>query len=119
MFHRSNAFEPGPTTQTHVCYKRHYGCTHIHFCMDAIDQSAKDFKIPLQQQSINFIGHGHLVRNKYLSKTYGPYKFFLTMLAQDNIAPRSGVHRLKTFFMNQVDKLQKDSIKANEVINHK
>lgn len=32
------------------------------------------------------------------SKTYGPYEFFLTLMAQDNIAPRYGKHRLRDFF---------------------
>ena len=39
------------------------------------------------------------------SKTYGPIEFFLTMMAQDNIAPRYGVHRLKSHFIGEVDQL--------------
>ena len=39
------------------------------------------------------------------SKTYGPIEFFLTMLGQDNIAPRYGVRRLKSFFIWEVDQL--------------
>ena len=39
------------------------------------------------------------------SKTYGPIEFFLTMLGQDNIAQRYGVHRLKSFFIWEVDQL--------------
>ena len=42
------------------------------------------------------------------SKTYGPIEFFLTMLGQDNIAPRYGVHRLKSFFVWEVDHLNKN-----------
>ncbi|MEQ9221332.1 MAG: SDR family oxidoreductase [Cyclobacteriaceae bacterium] len=38
------------------------------------------------------------------SKFYGPLEFFLTMMGQDNIAPRNGVNRLKTFFAEEVDK---------------
>ena len=49
-----------------------------------------------------------ILRTFTSSKTYGPYEFFLSMMAQDNIAPRSGVHRLKTFFMNQADDIQGD-----------
>ncbi|MBV6643452.1 MAG: SDR family oxidoreductase [Cyclobacteriaceae bacterium] len=41
------------------------------------------------------------------SKFYGPYEFFLTMMAQDNIAPRNGVYRLKTFFAEEVDHMRK------------
>lgn len=40
------------------------------------------------------------------SKTYGPYEFFLTMMAGDNVAPRYGVHRLKGFFEREVDELR-------------
>ncbi len=40
------------------------------------------------------------------SKTYGPYEFFLTMMAQDNVAPRYGVHRLESFFEREVDQLR-------------
>lgn len=41
------------------------------------------------------------------SKTYGPIEFFLTMMAQDNIAPRYGVHRLEDSFQKEVDMLSK------------
>jgi uncharacterized protein YbjT (DUF2867 family) len=34
------------------------------------------------------------------SKFYGPIEFFLTLMAEDNIAPRFGNKRLKTFFKN-------------------
>jgi len=49
----------------------------------------------------------HLIRVFTSSKTYGPIEFFLTMMAQDNIAPRYGVHRLKSEFMLEVDQLDK------------
>lgn len=39
------------------------------------------------------------------SRMYGPYEFFLSMMAQDNIAPRYGIYRLKTFFQEEVDSL--------------
>ncbi|MEM9529127.1 MAG: SDR family oxidoreductase [Bacteroidota bacterium] len=39
------------------------------------------------------------------SKSYGPFEFFLTMLAQDNIAPRYGVRRLSTYFSQAVDRI--------------
>lgn len=45
------------------------------------------------------------------SKIYGPYEFFLNMIAQDNIAPRYGSHRLQEFFKTEVDKMIK---KAND-----
>lgn len=39
------------------------------------------------------------------SKTYGPFEFFLTMLAQDNVAPKFGVHRLATHFAREADQI--------------
>lgn len=41
------------------------------------------------------------------SKTYGPFEFFLAMMARDNIAPRYGVQRLENFFTQEVDRLAK------------
>ncbi|MCR9253718.1 MAG: SDR family oxidoreductase [bacterium] len=40
-------------------------------------------------------------------KTYGPFEFFLTMMSQDNIAPRHGVHRIQSFFKWEVDQIMK------------
>ncbi len=44
-----------------------------------------------------------LARTFTSSKTYGPLEFFLTMMAQDNIGPRYGVHRLETFFEREAE----------------
>lgn len=46
-----------------------------------------------------------LMRAFTSSKTYGPYEFFLTMMAQDNVAPRYGVERLEHFFRKEADSL--------------
>ena len=46
-----------------------------------------------------------LMRTFTSSKTYGPFEFFLGMMARDNVAPRYGVHRLEQFFMQETDKL--------------
>ena len=46
-----------------------------------------------------------LMRIFTTSKTYGPIEFFLTIMGQDNIAPRFGTQRLKSFFNNEVDRL--------------
>lgn len=46
-----------------------------------------------------------LMRTFTSSKTYGPYEFFLTMMAQDNVAPRYGVERLEHFFRKEMDEL--------------
>ncbi len=41
------------------------------------------------------------------SKTYGPIEFFLTLMAEDAIAPRYGSHRLGTFFQSEMDTIKK------------
>jgi len=41
------------------------------------------------------------VRTFTTSKTYGPIEFFLTLMAEDNIAPRFGTRRLYKFFREQ------------------
>jgi len=35
-------------------------------------------------------------------KTYGPIEFFLTLMAEDNIAPTYGAHHLKDFYVQEV-----------------
>ncbi|TDK50510.1 SDR family oxidoreductase [Algoriphagus formosus] len=45
-----------------------------------------------------------MMRTFTSSKTYGPIEFFLSMMAQDNVAPRHGVHRLDAFFREEGDK---------------
>lgn len=44
-------------------------------------------------------------------KTYGPYEFFLTLMAFDNIAPQYGSYRLESFFKQQV---KSEALKALE-----
>ncbi len=44
-----------------------------------------------------------IMRTFTSSKIYGPIEFFLSMMAQDNIAPRYGVHRLESFFREEID----------------
>ena len=39
------------------------------------------------------------------SKTYGPYEFFLTAMASDNIATQYGKDKLEDFFDNEIEKL--------------
>ncbi|WP_420385866.1 SDR family oxidoreductase [Roseivirga sp.] len=46
------------------------------------------------------------LRSFFTVKTYGPYEFFLSMMSQDNIAPRYGVMRLKDFFREESDRIQ-------------
>jgi len=40
-------------------------------------------------------------------KLYGPYEFFLTMMAQDQVAPRYGVRRLRDHFIEESDRIMK------------
>lgn len=40
------------------------------------------------------------------SKTYGPIEFFLTLMAEDAIAPRYGSHRLAAFFQEEIDTIK-------------
>ncbi|SHM55895.1 Uncharacterized conserved protein YbjT, contains NAD(P)-binding and DUF2867 domains [Cyclobacterium lianum] len=47
-----------------------------------------------------------IIRTFTSSKTYGPYEFFLSMMARDNVAPRHGVKRLEAFFREESDKTQ-------------
>lgn len=42
-------------------------------------------------------------------KTYGPIEFFLTAMAQDNIAPQYGKHHLKDFFYETVQNYNHDN----------
>lgn len=37
-------------------------------------------------------------------KIYGPIEFFITLMAEDNIAPTSGKHHLKDFFIDEAKK---------------
>lgn len=41
------------------------------------------------------------------SKTYGPIEFFLTLMAEDAIAPRYGSNRLAAFFQEEMDVIRK------------
>ena len=66
---------------------------------------------------INIIHVPHWVRKSILwimrtftsSKTYGPIEFFLTLMAEDAIAPRYGSHRLSLFFQNEMDTIKKST----------
>ncbi len=42
------------------------------------------------------------------SKTYGPYEFFLSAMAQDNIANQYGTRTLKDFYLNIIKQQQKE-----------
>ena len=66
---------------------------------------------------INIIHVPHWTRKSILwimrtftsSKTYGPIEFFLTLMAEDAIAPRYGSHRLSRFFQNEMDTIKKST----------
>ena len=42
------------------------------------------------------------------SKTYGPIEFFLTAMAEDNIATQYGTKRLEDFFNQEVERMKKE-----------
>tara|TARA_R110001583_G_scaffold69215_2_gene196382 strand:- start:125 stop:997 length:873 start_codon:yes stop_codon:yes gene_type:complete len=46
------------------------------------------------------------LRNFTSSKTYGPIEFFLTLMAEDAIAPRYGSNRLAAFFQEEIDTIK-------------
>ena len=48
-----------------------------------------------------------LLRMLSSPKFYGPYEFFLTMMAEDQIAPRYGVRRLSAHFIEEADRIMK------------
>lgn len=48
-----------------------------------------------------------LLRSLTSPKFYGPYEFFLTMMAEDQIAPRYGVRRLSAHFIEEADRIMK------------
>ena len=45
-----------------------------------------------------------ILRTFTSEKTYGPIEFFLTIMAEDNIAPRYGHRQLKDFFLDESQK---------------
>lgn len=47
-----------------------------------------------------------LVRTFTSSKTYGPIEFFLTLMADDQLAPNYGKHHLKDFYNEQVEAMR-------------
>jgi uncharacterized protein YbjT (DUF2867 family) len=48
-----------------------------------------------------------LLRLFTTSKFYGPYEFFLTMMSEDQVAPRYGVRRLSAHFVVETDRIRK------------
>ena len=67
--------------------------------LEALGKKIKIVHLPdwMRRTSLGFM------RTFISSKTYGPIEFFLSMMAQDNIAPRHGVHRLEAFFREESD----------------
>ncbi len=48
-----------------------------------------------------------ILRTFTSSKTYGPFEFFLTAMAGDNVAPQYGTKRLRDFYYGEVEKMRK------------
>ena len=49
-----------------------------------------------------------LMRTFTSSKTYGPIEFFLTLMADDQLAPNYGKHHLEDFFNQEAETLKKE-----------
>lgn len=77
--------------------------------LKALNKSVKIAHLP------DWIRRGTIkaLRTLTSSRTYGPYEFFLSMMAQDNIAPHYGIYRLKTFFREEVDAIHPEKEKQN------
>ncbi|WP_035483145.1 SDR family oxidoreductase [Algoriphagus marincola] len=71
-----------------------------HLALEAMGKEGKVVHLPdfLRKAALG------MMRTFTSSKTYGPIEFFLSMMAQDNVAPRHGVHRLDAFFREEGDK---------------
>ncbi|SHF55696.1 Uncharacterized conserved protein YbjT, contains NAD(P)-binding and DUF2867 domains [Arenibacter palladensis] len=108
-----------------------HGADLAQVCVDAINSNKKEIVVGgpdilthyevaemallASGKPINIIHLPHWLRKSILwimrtftsSKTYGPIEFFLTLMAEDAIAPRYGSHRLSHFFQNEMDILKK------------
>tara|TARA_R110000744_G_scaffold6187_10_gene21741 strand:+ start:4761 stop:5651 length:891 start_codon:yes stop_codon:yes gene_type:complete len=110
-----------------------HGADLAQVCVDAINSNKKEFVVGgpdilthyevaemallTSGKPINIIHVPHWVRKSILwimrtftsSKTYGPIEFFLTLMAEDAIAPRYGSHRLSHFFQKEMDTIKKSA----------
>ena len=108
-----------------------HGADLAQVCVDAINSNKKEIVVGgpdilthyevaemallASGKPINIIHLPHWLRKSIIwimrtftsSKTYGPIEFFLTLMAEDAIAPRYGSHRLSHFFQNEMDTLKK------------
>ncbi|RAJ11315.1 SDR family oxidoreductase [Arenibacter echinorum] len=108
-----------------------HGADLAQVCVDAINSNKKEIAVGgpdilthyevaemallASGKPINIIHLPHWLRKSIIwimrtftsSKTYGPIEFFLTLMAEDAIAPRYGSHRLSHFFQNEMDTLKK------------
>ncbi|WP_312338192.1 SDR family oxidoreductase [Sphingobacterium sp.] len=70
----------------------------------ALEESGRKFKIVHLPDWVRKITLWSL-RTFTASKTYGPIEFFLTMMAEDTVAPRYGKHHLRDFFLQEAKKM--------------
>ena len=108
-----------------------HGADLAQVCVDAINSNKKEIPVGgpdilthnevaemallTSGKPINIVHIPHWIRKSILwimrtftsSKTYGPIEFFLTLMAEDAIAPRYGSHRLSLFFQNEMDTIKK------------
>lgn len=67
---------------------------------NAFNKSVKIVHLPDFLRKLTLWG----LRTFTSDKTYGPIEFFLTLMAEDNIAPTYGHHHLKDYFLDEIQK---------------
>ena len=72
----------------------------LSIAFEAVNKKTKISRIPLWTRDILLA----LARTFSSAKTYGPLEFFMTVLAADMVAPLYGIHHLKDFFLENLEK---------------
>lgn len=70
----------------------------LEMAFSAVGKPAKTIRIPLRIKNMTI----SLLRTFTSMRTYGPLEFFMTVLAEDMIAPKHGHRLLKDFFQEQL-----------------
>lgn len=70
--------------------------------LEALDKPTKILHLPDWMRRLTLWN----LRTFTSVKIYGPIEFFLTLMAEDNIAPTYGKHRLKDFYLDEAKNLK-------------
>jgi uncharacterized protein YbjT (DUF2867 family) len=73
--------------------------------LEALDKSIKIYHLPDWTRRFLI----WVLRRVTSSKTYGPIEFFLTLMSEDQIAPRFGIKRLVDFFRDEAERIIKQT----------